>query len=125
MTVSVNMTGMATMWDLWKMHRILTALQKMGTVLVTEVVLTIQIPVIPKIRVMAAVITEIMIIRMKVQIMDTAMVLTVTVTITETTPAIRNRNNKTTDQSDTDDFVCLTAPGFQIPGCFFSFSSIL
>ena len=72
---------------------------------------------------MTAVITEIMIIRMKVQIMDTAMVLTVTVTITETTPAIRNRNNKITDQSDTDDFVRLTAPGFQIPGCFFRLSA--
>ena len=47
---------------------------------------------------------------------------TATVT-TEITPAIRNGNNKTTDQSDTDDFVRLTAPGFQIPGCFFGLSA--
>ena len=53
---------------------------------------------------------------------DIVMRQTATVT-TEITPAIRNGNNKTTDQSDTDDFVRLTAPGFQIPGCFFGLSA--
>ena len=88
-------------------------------------VLTVQMPVIPEIRVTTAVITEIIL--MKIRITDTVMDLTATVTaaITETTAVIRNTNDKTIDQSEADDFVCLTAPGAKNSRVFFCIISIL
>jgi len=109
------------------MHRIqmkLTVLvhRKMEALPGTKVILTVQTPVTAESRVTTPAILTI--IPVKKLIPDIVMRQTATVT-TEITPAIRNGNNKTTDQSDTDDFVRLTAPGFQIPGCFFWFIGIL